>query len=375
MNWKYSQPVSIYFGNGALGELSQRIAERGYQRGVLITTTHFLKNGTAKKLLSNSENHLINSFTGFSQNPDVSEVDGCAQLLRKEKADFIVALGGGSVMDGAKAASAMALTGNSIKTYYGSQIPVPEEHLPVIAVPTTAGTGSEVTSVAVLTNREKGTKAPMSSNSFYPECAVIDPRLTWSMSPYLTACTGIDVLSHAIEGYWSKGHQPICDALAIHAAKLVFENLRVAYKDGTNVTAREKMSEASVIAGLAFGLPKTTSSHACSFPLTNLYGIPHGEACGLTLDFFIQINGKKDVRTQELSKILGFKNSEEMAMEVKNLKKELGLRMDLKDKNLTKKEKNQLIALSHYPNLCNNPVEITDRVLRKLYDYLCGEWQ
>lgn len=375
MNWKYSQPVSIYFGNGALGELSQRIAERGYQRGVLITTTHFLKNGTAKNLLSNSENHLINSFTGFSQNPDVSEVDGCAQLLRKEKADFIVALGGGSVMDGAKAASAMALTGNSIKTYYGSQIPVPEEHLPVIAVPTTAGTGSEVTSVAVLTNREKGTKAPMSSNSFYPESAVIDPRLTWSMSPYLIACTGIDVLSHAIEGYWSKGHQPICDALAIHAAKLVFENLRVAYKDGTNVTAREKMSEASVIAGLAFGLPKTTSSHACSFPLTNLYGIPHGEACGLTLDFFIQINGKKDVRTQELSKILGLKNSEEMAMEVKNLKKELGLRMDLKDKNLTKKEKNQLIALSHYPNLCNNPVEITDRVLRKLYDYLCGEWQ
>jgi len=371
MNWKYLQPVTIDFGSGKLKKLSERIREREYHRGVLVTSSHFVKEEIAKELLENSENHLVEIFTEFSPNPDVEEVDQLAKLLREEKADFIVALGGGSVMDGAKAASSAALSGKTIRIYHSTGIPVPKEHLPIIAIPTTAGTGSEVTNVSVLTNRRAGKKAPIVSDSFYPEYAIIDPELTLSMSPYLTACTGIDVLSHAIEGYWSKGHQPICDALAVYAAKLVLQNIRTAYEDGRNIRAREKMAEASVMAGLAFGLPKTTASHACSFPLTNLYGIPHGEACGLTLDYFIQVNGKKDTRTEELSKLLGFDSSEELAQEVRNLKRDLGLRMNLRDKNLSQIEKEELIALSHHPNLNNNPVEITDEILNNLYDFLC----
>ncbi len=370
MNWKYLQPVTIDFGSGKLKKLSERIREREYQRGVLVTSSHFVKEEIAKELLANSENHLVEIFTKFSPNPDVEEVDQLAKLLREEKADFIVALGGGSVMDGAKAASSAALSGKTIRIYHSTGIPVPKEHLPIIAIPTTAGTGSEVTNVSVLTNRRAGKKAPIASDSFYPEYAIIDPELTLSMSPYLTACTGIDVLSHAIEGYWSKGHQPICDALAVHAAKLVLQNIRTAYEEGENIRAREKMAEASVMAGLAFGLPKTTAAHACSFPLTNLYGIPHGEACGLTLDYFIQVNGKKDTRTEELSKLLGFDSSEEFAQEVRNLKRDLGLRMNLRDKNLSQIEKEELIALSHHPNLKNNPVEITDEILKNLYDFL-----
>lgn len=371
MNWKYLQRVTIDFGSGKLKRLPEIIKEREYQRGILVTSNHFVKEEIAKELLENSENHLIEIFTKFSPNPDVEEVDQLAKLLREKKADFIVALGGGSVMDGAKAASSVALSGKTIRIYHSTGIPVPKEHLPVIAIPTTAGTGSEVTNVTVLTNRRAGKKAPIVSDSFYPEYAMIDPELTLSMSPYLTACTGIDVLSHAIEGYWSKGHQPICDALAVYAAKLVFQHLRTAYEDGRNIKAREKMAEASVIAGLAFGIPKTTGSHACSFPLTNFYGIPHGEACGLTLDYFIQLNGKKDERTKELAKLLGFEDSEKLSQEVRNLKKDLGLRMNLRDKNLSQVEKEELIALSHHPNLSNNPVEITDEILKDLYDFLC----
>lgn len=373
MNWEYLQPVTISFGSGKRNTIFKKIEESGYQRGILVTSAHFERSGEAQKLLSDPRNHLIGSFTKFSPNPDVDEVDQLAKLLRKEKADFLIALGGGSVMDGAKAASSTALSGETIRTYHGTGVSVPKEHLPMIAIPTTAGTGSEVTSVSVLTDRKEGKKAPIASDSFYPKYAVIDPELTFSMSPYLTACTGIDVLSHALEGYWSKGHQPVCDALAVYAAKLVFTNLKIAYQDGRNRMAREKMAEASVIAGLAFGLPKTTSSHACSFPLTNLYGIPHGEACGLTLDYFIRVNGKEDERTQELARLLGFKDSGELAQEVRNLKKDLGLRVDLKDKKLTQKEREQLILLSHHPNLGNNPVKITDEILKELYDALCGE--
>ena len=121
----------------------------------------------------------------------------------------------------------------------------------MIAIPTTAGTGSEVTNVSVLTNRNQGIKAPIASESFYPQYAIVDPTLIWSMPADLTASAGIDVLSHAVEGYWSRLHQPICDVLAVYAAKLVLTNIRTVYKDPNNQAAREKMAAASLIAGLA----------------------------------------------------------------------------------------------------------------------------
>ncbi len=143
--------------------------------------------------------------------PTVSEVNECAKLVRKIEPDIIIAIGGGSTIDLAKAVSICA---DDISVYHGTGKKVPEEHIPIIAVPTTSGTGSEVTCVSVLTDRIRGVKAPIVSESFYPKAAIIDPELTISVPPNVTASTGIDVLCHAVEGYWSKGHQPICDALA-----------------------------------------------------------------------------------------------------------------------------------------------------------------
>ena len=177
------------------------------------------------------------------------------------------------------------------------------------------------------------------------------------------------MLCHALEGFWSKGHQPICDALALYACELVFRWLPIAYKDGSDLTAREKMAEASVIAGLAFTLPKTTSSHACSFPLTNLYHIPHGEACGLTLDYFARVNADCDGgRVQSFARKLGFADAVAMADAIHALKVELGLRCDLKDLNLTDAQVDDLVRISHHPNLLNNPVEITDAILYDMYN-------
>lgn len=226
-------------------------------------------------------------------------------------------------MDCAKAAASVALTPDSIRKYHGTEVAMPQEHLPLIAIPTTAG-------------------------------------------------TGIDVLSHAIEGYWSKGHQPICDVLAMHAADLVFKYLYRAYENPGDEEAREKMCEASLIAGLAFTLPKTTSSHACSFPLTNIYHIPHGEACGLTLDYFMRINAKGEgkERIQEFAEKLGFKDAEEMADAVFELKKKMGLRCDLKDLELDDEQIAELVRISRHPNLYNNPVEITEVICIQLPDMM-----
>lgn len=370
MKWYYEQPVKIIFGDYKIQELSEIIQKEQYKKGILVTTTHFIKNGFAGQLLDDKKNHLADIFAGFSPNPDVEEVNRLGEHLRKEKIDFIVALGGGSVLDGAKAASIL-IEETSIQKYHNTGEKVPKKHLPLIAVPTTAGTGSEVTNVSVLTDRKQEIKAPIASESFYPQYAIVDPTLTWSMPPDLTASAGIDVLAHAVEGYWSRLHQPICDVLAVYAAKLVFSNLRTVYKDPNNQPAREKMAAASLIAGLAFGQPKTTASHACSFPLTNLYHIPHGEACGLTLDFFIRLNGTKDLRTRELASQLGFHDYEQFADAVQKLKRDLHLRTNLTDLHINEEKKEELIRLSHHANLKNNPVEVPDEDLRRLYDGLC----
>lgn len=369
MDWEYLQPVTIKFGNGIRKELKETAASLGCSNGLLVSDPFFVSSGLADQIVSESGGILTGIYGEVSPNPDVTEVDACAKVLREKKHGFVVALGGGSALDCAKAAASICLTEDSIRKYHGTGEAMPQKHLPLIAVPTTAGTGSEVTCVSVLTDHANGKKSPIVSNGFYPSVAMIDPELTYSMPPKVTASTGIDVLCHALEGFWSKGHQPVCDALALHACKLVFTFLKRAYVDGTDEEAREKMAEASVIAGMAFTLPKTTASHACSFPLTNLHHIPHGEACGLTLDHFAKINASvENGRLENFAKELGFRDVIEMAEEIHTMKMELGLRVDLKDLNLTDEQVADLVRISRHPNLYNNPVEITDEMLQKMYE-------
>lgn len=374
MLWDYQQPVAIRFGNGRVREIKDVAAEMGLtEGGFLVSEKLFATNGTAEKIVKDSEGTISEIFSDFSPNPDVTEVDKAAALIREKHLKFVVAMGGGSAMDLAKSAASIAFTNDSIADYHGTGKAMPQEHLPIIAVPTTAGTGSEVTCVSVLTNRALGKKAPIVSDGFFPSVAIIDPELTYSVPPHVTASTGMDVLSQAIEGYWSKGHQPICDACAIHAAPLVFKYLPIAVAEPDNAEARQKMCEASVIAGLAFTLPKTTSSHACSFPLTNIYGIPHGEACGLTLDWFARVNADaQHGRVQEFARAIGFKNVDAMADAIQELKVKVGLRTGLKDLNLNAEQIADLVRISRHPNLYNNPVEIADDMLQDMYEHLAA---
>lgn len=374
--WDYLQPVKIRFGEGRVSEIKDLAQSLGCQRGLLVADPFFAKSGLADKIVAQSEGALISIFSEVSPNPDVTEVDSCAEVIRRENIGFVVALGGGSAMDLAKAAASVCKINESIRAYHGTGVAMPSEHLPLIAVPTTAGTGSEVTCVSVLTDHANGKKSPIVSDNFFPTFAIIDPELTYSMPPKVTAGTGIDVLAHALEGFWSKGHQPVCDACALHAASLVFKYLYRAYENPEDKEARAKMCEASVVAGLAFTLPKTTASHACSFPLTNIHHIPHGEACGLTLDYFARINAKAEGgRLDDLACKLGFKDTEDMADAIHELKAKMGLRNDLKDLDLTDEEVAQLVKISRHPNLYNNPVEITDEMLYEMYESMRSEAQ
>ncbi len=368
MNWNYMQPVTIRFGNGRIKGLAEEVKALGGNRGILITSPSFVKRGLAAKVQKESEGLICVIYGGVSPNPDIKECEACISMINDHECDFVVALGGGSVLDCAKAAAVMCQEERPVKAYMEDASLLPDTSLPLIAVPTTAGTGSEITCVSVLSDHEAGVKKPLSCDAFYPTLAIVDPELTYSVPPHTTACTGMDVLCHALEAYWSKHHFPIGDALAVHALKLVFDYLQLACEQPEHALAREKMAEASVIAGLAFTIPKTTSAHACSYPLTNLLGIAHGEACGLTIDHFLRINGAEDDgRLLELAKMLGFKDVEALADGIDSLKRTIGVRTDLKDLQLDEEQKEALVQGSKHPNLLNNPVEITETMLRDLY--------
>ena len=368
--WIYEQPVKIIFGNGEIKRLSEIIKENSYKRGLLVTSNFFIKNNLAKNLLNDKNNNLIEVFGEVLPNPTISNTNRCAEIIKRNNIDFIVALGGGSVIDCAKAGGAFAKKDKKLESYSDIKDAIFEDSIPIIAIPTTSGTGSEVTCVSVITDEKDNKKFPILSKSFYSKTAIIDPELTYTLESKVTASTGIDVLCHAIEGYWSKNNQPVCDALAIHSAKLVFKYLEKTYKFPNDKLAREKLSEASTIAGLAFTLPKTTSSHACSFLLTSKYNIPHGEACGLTIDYFVRFNGEKDKRVKNLAKSLGFQNVADMADSIYKLKKDLGLLVDLKHLNLKDQDIIELVKSSNNGNLYNNPIEISDSDLLDLYNSL-----
>ncbi|WP_455809105.1 iron-containing alcohol dehydrogenase [Clostridium butyricum] len=156
MNWDYLQPVKIHFGKGRISEVKDIARAIGCNNGLLVADPFFFTNGLAEKIINESEGTIIASFGEISPNPDVTEVDECANIIREKNIGFVVALGGGSSMDCAKAAASVALTEDSIRKYHGTGVSLPIDHLPLIAVPTTSGTGSEVTCVSVLTDHENG---------------------------------------------------------------------------------------------------------------------------------------------------------------------------------------------------------------------------
>lgn len=371
MDWEYKQPVRIRFGEGMVRCLAEEIEKLGGENGVLVTSPSFVKRGITDKIINLSGGRLKHVFSSVSPNPDVKECDQCAALMHTSGCDFVVAMGGGSVMDCAKAAATFCLCpeGYSSTDFLGTSLTIPQRHLPLIVVPTTAGTASEVTCVSVLSDHDRGVKAPLVSDGFYPTLAIVDPELTYSVPPHLTACTGFDVLCHSVEAYWSRHHQPACDALAVHAARNVLTYLHRAVANGKDHEARSGMAEASVIAGLAFNLPKTTSSHACSYPLTNLLGISHGEACALTLTYFIRLNDELGSdRPYRMAQLLGYDSAEEMASHIDKLKAQTGMMSDLRSFNISKAQLEQLVKGSMHPNLKNNPVEITETMLRQMYE-------
>lgn len=357
----YSQPVKIYFGEGEFSKLAQILEEAGIKRCVLVCGKHFAPK--AEKLQSEIA-RICAVFSEVLPNPQLSGVAETVKLAREHAADAIIGIGGGSSIDTAKLASACVCGDESVEYYYETAN-FPQKHLSVIAIPTTAGTGSEVTHVSVISRGDE--KKTINNPVFMPKLAVVDPELTYSVPKRTTMNTGLDALAHALEGYWSVNHQPVCDIYAIEAVRLILENLEAAYSDGENAEARHNMSLASLLAGLAFAQPKTAASHACSYPLSADYHLPHGEACAFTLDSLVRIN--TDERLETLCRKVGLESTEALAEKIAYFKRLGGLRTKLSELDNVDIEKLSEDCAAH-PLMNNNPVVLDKAALLRMFEDL-----
>jgi len=301
---------------------------------VLIISDPFLfKNGVARSIGDSLQGKKVAYFSEIEPNPSCESVDAAAALARRTGADCVVGLGGGSSMDVSKIVSCLVTNPGSIYDYYsgGTRRLSPRE-TQLLCIPTTAGTGSEVTNVGVFTSRKTHVKMPFVSDEFWPDCAMIDPELTYTLPPAVTASTGMDAFCHAIEAYWNKESLPICDMLSMGALKLILENIKTAYDEPANSKARGAMVTASLVAGISFSQTRTTGIHAVSFPLTTEFGASHGTACSITLPAFLRVTkeGAAD-KMLTLARYLGFRDIDAMADAVEALMRSMNMPVRLSE--------------------------------------------
>jgi choline dehydrogenase len=268
-------PTRFVHGAGAIARVGELVAGLGVTRPLLVTDKGVVAAGLADAVLAHLENAVV--FDEVRANPDIELVGRASVAYRESGCNGLVALGGGSSMDTAKSVGVEVAHGGSIVEYEYGGTPITTRIPPLVAVPTTAGTGSEATLWAVITDPERKIKFNVGGTPLIgAHVALIDPELMVGLPPAITAATGMDALSHAIECYTCDYHQPFNDAVALLAIELVARWLRVAYEEGGNLEARTNMAHAATLGGLAYGTESAGAAHAMSQSAGGVHECPHG---------------------------------------------------------------------------------------------------
>ena len=286
-------PTRIVHGPGSLARLGELVRELGVTRPLLVTDPGVAGAGLLERTLQHVDGAAV--FDAVRANPDIELVGEVSAAYREEGCDGLVALGGGSSMDTAKSVGVEVTHGGSIREYEYGGTPITSRIPPMVAVPTTSGTGSEVTLWAVITDHERRIKFNVGGTPLIgPHVALVDPELTLGLPPPVTAATGMDALSHGIECFTCAYHQPFNDAVALHAIELAGRWLRVAYEDGANLEARTNMAHAATLGGMAYGTESAGAAHAMSQSAGGVHPCPHGALTARVLGPVCEFNAPAD---------------------------------------------------------------------------------
>ncbi|MCK4645410.1 MAG: iron-containing alcohol dehydrogenase [Candidatus Aminicenantes bacterium] len=311
MQFSFFAPTKIIFGSGTISRLKQ-VIEEDLKASVpfLVTDQGIREAGIADRVLSLFPG--INIFDEVEQNPKHNTVNRAGDIVRNLKPDLLIGLGGGSSLDAAKAIALLATNPGGIEDYEGKG-KYKSPPLPVLAIPTTCGTASEVTWVSVVTHTERMFKMSIKGPHMFPATALVDPDLLLSLPPPLIASTGLDAVTHAIEAYTVKPATAITDIFARRSLKLVFDSLEDAYRDiKGNTEAREGIMLGSMIAGLAFGNSDVGAVHCIAEAVGSLYDTPHGVANSIFLPYVMEFNLPVSARRYaEIARLAGIDERDE----------------------------------------------------------------
>lgn len=268
-------PGQIITGSGALTMAEETLKGLG-KKALIVTDKVMIQLGNCAKVETALKNQGIDYaiYSEIVGEPTDTMIENGLKVYKENGCDFLVALGGGSPIDSMKAIGSLVVNGGNISDYMGKVIDV--EMPPLVAIPTTAGTGSEATQFTIITDTKKDIKMLLKGKVLMPKLAIIDPQFTMTAPPKITAATGLDALCHAVEAYTSRKAQTLSDSFAMSAVKRIFKSLSVAFKDGKNEEARIQMSVAALEAGIAFNNASVTIIHGMSRPIGALFHVAHG---------------------------------------------------------------------------------------------------
>jgi len=289
LSFVYRSPTKIIFGENAVDDVAAEVDELGGAKALIVTDEGIEKAGLVERLEKALGNKCVGIFDQCTQDSGVHIVEGGYEFAKGKGVDVLVSIGGGSVIDTAKGMAILLKEGGKLSDYDGFQM-LERSVTPHIVIPTTTGTGSEVTFAAVIKDHAAKIKLLIGDTHLIPNVAVLDPTLVVGLPPQLTASTGLDALCHCVEAIHSLQREPIADALALHAIRLIRENLLRSFEKGDDLVARGQMQIAATTAGFAFGNAQIGMVHALAHTVGAKYGVPHGIANGILLPHCIMYN-------------------------------------------------------------------------------------
>ena len=290
--WEYSNPCKIYFSINAIKNIGSYIDKK--ENLLIITSKSIVKNGFINKIKNSILTKNIIIFDNVSPNPTIEQIDQLKEKFGNKKIDKILAIGGGSVLDTGKILSLILLKKNNRnilhKIFRKNKKIILDNNIPVIAIPTTSGSGAEITPFATVWDKFTKQKYSLDSQKLYPSQIILDPKLTTTLSKANTLFTVLDAISHSLESLWNKNRSPLSETYALQSLTLIISSLNDVFVEPKNIKIRANLLQASCLAGMAISQTKTAIAHSISYPLTIHYGIPHGLATGFTLPKLLSDN-------------------------------------------------------------------------------------
>jgi len=326
-------PTKIIYGAGSINLLDEELRNIKAKKIMIITDKGIVKSGLLSKLedIMNHGGYDYMVFDDIEANPKDYNVEECAKAAGENDIDTFVAFGGGSPMDAAKGAAVISRQGGRIRDYQGKN-KIGEDCMPLITIPTTAGTGSEVTFSSVITDTDRNFKFTVKSPYIAAKTAILDPELTISVPSLITASTGMDALTHAIEGYTANCTEPIAEAIGLYAVEYIVSSLSRAVSKGDDLEARDNMMMGSLMGGLSFSHSDVASVHCMAEALGSLYDAPHGLCNSILLPYVMEYNLPEcEYKYARIARAMGIDDSNDRSAAekgikyIKTLSREIGL--------------------------------------------------